>query len=593
MVALSAAQGYAQITGRPAAVIIHVDVGTQALAGAIHNVDRGRVPVLIYAGASPFSSSKDLKGSRNEWIMWLQDIPDQSSIVRQYMRHTAQINSGRNVTQVVNRALQIAMSDPKGPVYVWGRREVMEEELPDSFYTSLPIHPKLPVLVSPSGLSPTDAASLTNALLTSANPLIVTSHLGRNQDAVAALVTLSTLLALPVYCTCPSVVNVPFSHPYLYGITYLTPGPATESYIADFDKADVILLLDCDIPWMPSKFAPRNDTRVFIMDSGDPFKTTVEMGMWDFSLHPGVEMVCRADPEVVLGQLIEGVESKLGEMVPGIRDEILEGVKKRAASASLRHNQWIERLEGIETAEASTGGHISVPQAVHAVRDVLTGYTIPTLTGTAPLKTLVLNEGISNYPLVWDHIRPESSGSFFTSGGSSLGWSLGAAVGAILGSSTGVGGDTSSSQYDLTVSIVGDGSYLFGVPASAFWMARRYETPFLTVVLNNGGWKSPKLSMLGVHPTGHGSRSSSGEQLSVGFRFDADSDSSAIRECPDYSQVAVAATGGWAWGKRVGVHKDTDLRDALVELRSTLKEAVRVVVEEKRCAVVDVVLDAL
>jgi thiamine pyrophosphate-dependent acetolactate synthase large subunit-like protein len=29
MVALSAAQGYAQTTGRPAAVIIHVDVGTQ------------------------------------------------------------------------------------------------------------------------------------------------------------------------------------------------------------------------------------------------------------------------------------------------------------------------------------------------------------------------------------------------------------------------------------------------------------------------------------------------------------------------------------------------------------------------------------
>ena len=29
MVALSAAQGYAQITGQPAAVFVHVDVGTQ------------------------------------------------------------------------------------------------------------------------------------------------------------------------------------------------------------------------------------------------------------------------------------------------------------------------------------------------------------------------------------------------------------------------------------------------------------------------------------------------------------------------------------------------------------------------------------
>lgn len=90
MVALSAAQGYGQVTGKPAAVIVHVDVGTQvslmltrteealivfqALAGAVHNVDRSHTPVLIYAGASPFSSNGELPGSRNEWIMWIQGI---------------------------------------------------------------------------------------------------------------------------------------------------------------------------------------------------------------------------------------------------------------------------------------------------------------------------------------------------------------------------------------------------------------------------------------------------------------------------------------------------------------------------------------
>lgn len=42
------------------------------MAGAIHNADRGRAPVLIYAGASPFSIENEIRGSRNEWIMWLQ-----------------------------------------------------------------------------------------------------------------------------------------------------------------------------------------------------------------------------------------------------------------------------------------------------------------------------------------------------------------------------------------------------------------------------------------------------------------------------------------------------------------------------------------
>jgi acetolactate synthase-1/2/3 large subunit len=53
MVALSAAHGYAQVSGRPQAVMVHVECGTQALAGAVHNADKGRVPVLIFAGSSP------------------------------------------------------------------------------------------------------------------------------------------------------------------------------------------------------------------------------------------------------------------------------------------------------------------------------------------------------------------------------------------------------------------------------------------------------------------------------------------------------------------------------------------------------------
>lgn len=102
------------------------------MAGAIHNVDRGQTPVLIYAGASPFSCEGELVGTRNEWIMWLQgtlpppstyavalcdstpptqDIPDQAAIVRQYMRFTAQINSGSTVSKYVQRALQLYVSN--------------------------------------------------------------------------------------------------------------------------------------------------------------------------------------------------------------------------------------------------------------------------------------------------------------------------------------------------------------------------------------------------------------------------------------------------------------------------------------------------
>ena len=123
MVALSAAQGFAQVTGRAQAVLVHVECGTQSLAGAVHNAARGRIPVLIFAGASPFTQHGELPGSRNEFIHWLQDIRDQRGIVRGYVKYDNEVRTGRNIAQIVHRALQIAHSDPKGPVYLVAARD--------------------------------------------------------------------------------------------------------------------------------------------------------------------------------------------------------------------------------------------------------------------------------------------------------------------------------------------------------------------------------------------------------------------------------------------------------------------------------------
>ena len=86
MVALSMADGYARLTGKPQCVIIHVDVGTQGLGAAVHNAACGRCPVLIFAGLSPFTADGELKGTRTEYIHWIQDVPDQKQIVSQYCR---------------------------------------------------------------------------------------------------------------------------------------------------------------------------------------------------------------------------------------------------------------------------------------------------------------------------------------------------------------------------------------------------------------------------------------------------------------------------------------------------------------------------
>ena len=116
---------------------------------------------------------------------------------------------------------------------------------------------------------------------------------------------------------------------------------------------------------------------------------------------------------------------------------------------------------------------------------------------------IVVNEGITNYPAICDHMAREKPGTMFASGGGSLGWAGGAAIGMKL-----------AAPDKTFVAMTGDGSYMFSQPSTVHWMARRYQTPFLQIIFNNRGWKAPKFSALAVHPDGFASRAEgSGPEL--------------------------------------------------------------------------------
>lgn len=55
---------------------------------------------------------------------------------------------------------------------------------------------------------------------------------------------------------------------------------------------------------------------------------------------------------------------------------------------------------------------------------------------------------------------------------------------------------------------------------SVYWIARRYDIPFLMIVLNNGGWNAPKVSALLVHKDGLSSKSNRrGESIKILLLF--------------------------------------------------------------------------
>jgi acetolactate synthase I/II/III large subunit len=209
MVGMAAAHGYAQVSGRPQAIVVHVECGTQSLGGAVHNAAKGRVPMLVFAGASPFTQDGEMLGSRNEFIQWLQDVFDQRGIVRGYMKYDNELRTGKNIKQMVHRALQFAMSDPKGPVYLMGAREVMEEELS----AATPVNAEAWQPIAPAALHPGAVAIVLDALVAAKRPLVVTSYIGRSAAAVGELVRLCSRLNIGVVETAPSAMNFPHDNP--------------------------------------------------------------------------------------------------------------------------------------------------------------------------------------------------------------------------------------------------------------------------------------------------------------------------------------------------------------------------------------------
>jgi acetolactate synthase I/II/III large subunit len=516
MVAMTCAHGYAQLTGRAQAVVVHVDCGTQSLGGAVHNAAKARIPVFVFAGLSPSTQEGEATGSRNEFIQWIQDVPDQRGIVRQYMKYDNELRNAHNVKQIVRRSLQIAHSDPKGPVYLVGAREVMEAET-QSVAVDVDEWPP----IAPIPLAEAAVANLVDAFRKAARPLVVTSYVGRNPAAVIELVRFCNRLGVGVLESVPSYVNYPHSDPLYQGNQWNHPFQNRALAEADF-----VLVVDSDVPWIPTVSRPSDGAAIAIIDV-DPLKQSTPL--WSIK----ASQYYRADAATAFAQLnarLDCVE------IDG------EAAESRRHHYAERHR---ERKAGLDRLEAPSGDIITPEYLTACVRRQV------------GLEAIVLNEGITNYPAICDHMARELPGTMFASGGGSLGWTGGAAIGMKL-----------AAPGKTFVALTGDGSYMFSAPSTVHWMARRYHTPFLQVIYNNRGWKAPRFSALAVHPDGFASRAKD-----LDLSFDPP---------PDYSGIAAAAGGAFA---RV-VKRPQDVEAAVAE-------GLRVVIEEERCAVLDMWLSHL
>ena len=449
LAAVSMAHGYYNVTQKPQMVLVHTLPGTANALGGIINANSSNVPLFLVAGRTPITEG-ELRGGKSQNIHWRQESRDQGNIVREFVKWDYEVRTNQNLAAVVSRAYKIAMTEPRGPVYLNLPREWLCEQLESTqiFSESL----------APATKMQADQASLEKAadlLIAAENPLIATKYLGRNPEAVAYLVELAELLSIPVVQQM-DYVNFPTDHPLYVG--YQTVKHAKD--------ADVLFFIDIDVPWEPpSRSLLRSDVKIIHLER-DPLFTAVPG--WGFS----ADLAVTGCSEIALPVLNSILKAKLSAQA-----DMKTKLDERRRKTEGEHKAMIREIEArIESAKNEKA--ISPVWLSKCIGDVMDD------------KTIVINETITSR--LTESISLNRAGSLFSTPPSGhLGWGLGAAIGTKLGA-----------PEATVIAAEGDGSYIFGAPTACHFTAQKYRIPFLTVIYNNQAWNASISAARGLYPDG-------------------------------------------------------------------------------------------
>ena len=510
--AVSMAHGYTMVTGKPQVVMVHTNVGTANATGALINAARAHVPLILTAGRTPITE-QGFAGSRDNLIHWAQESFDQAAMVREYVKWDYELRNFSQLETVVRRAFAIAMTEPKGPVYLTLPREVLAE--PHTEFNLADERPS--VAAAPLHPDPAKIEAVATLLAQAEQPLIITRSLGSNPHAFSALVALADSFALPVIeHPLPQYANFPNDHPLHLGFD---PGRPIES-------ADLILVIESDVPWYPSVHRPNPKARIVHIGI-DPLYSRYPI--WGFP----ADVAITSEPEIALKLLT----AALARHRPACEAKIAARYQRARAEHHKQRESWNEEALG-----KSQLPRISLEWLSHCLNQL------------ADQETIVVNE----YNLRLQQFTVRTPGSYFSNPpAGSLGWGVGAALGVKL-----------AAPDKRVIAVVGDGSYIFSVPSACHMVAAMHELPILVIVCDNGGWNAPQRATRAVHPKGWAVRT---EHFPL-TRFTVQ---------PAYEMFAQAYGGYGVQVRQPG------------ELPSVLAQAMNVIKEEKRQAVVHVVCESI
>ncbi len=434
--AVAIAQGWAKMTGRPMAVVVHSNVGLFHATMAIFNAWCDRMPVLVLGATGPVDAVK-----RRPWIDWIHTAQDQGALVRNYVKFDAQPASAEAAREALLRAAWMAHTAPMGPVYV-NLDAAMQEA---------PLEQPLPPLPSarfvPGMTSAVPAGAVTEAvalLRGAARPLIMAGRVSRDPAAWSRRVALAEALGARVVTDLKLGAAFPTDHPLHVAAPATFALPETARAIAE---ADVILSLD----WVDLAGTLRA-----ACGGAVPAAKVIQVSL-DHTLHngwsmdhqglPPVDLFLASAPDVAVAAMLERLGG--GEVSP-VAETVVETTDPPATGAI-------------------PPGVINVPVLAASLRRAVAGQRVSLL-------HLPISWDAAAWPFrhPLDFIGGDGGGGI----GGGPGISVGAAL-ALIGSGR------------LPVAICGDGDFLMG--ATSLWTAVHYRIPLLLIVANNRSFFNDEL----------------------------------------------------------------------------------------------------
>jgi acetolactate synthase-1/2/3 large subunit len=445
------AMGYAAVTGRGQAVLVHVDVGTANTANAMHNMFRSRLPVLLMSGKAPYTSSNELVGSRDTYVHFVQEPIDQGSLVRPYMKWEWTLPSGVVVKEALRRAHTIMETKPAGPVYFMAQRETLTQQWASdqirSYSSDQFAQPQS------GGADPAAITQLADRLIAAEHPILVCGYAGQSKNAPKLIEELAMFAGIAV-----------FEGNQTFNISHEFPCFLGYSPNKHLSKADVGLLVDVDVPWFPADVSHKDKSFWAHIDV-DTLKSASPM--WTF---PG-NLRMQGDSGVILGQLLEELKKKA-------TPKFKEAAKKRIEAHTAERKAWRDAAAKMATNKGTQG-------------EINPHYLFAELNKLLKSDDIVCNEGVRNAGACLLQLERPEPNTCIRSGGGGLGWSGGMALGCKL-----------AAPDKMVVQVVGDGGFYFGGPSSVFAVAKQYKLPILVLLLDNIGWSAVKESTLRVFPEG-------------------------------------------------------------------------------------------